>query len=224
MPRGAKPKSCPAYVFFHGAGVRPAFQPLTWAARGLLAFNVNAHGLYNDLSEADYRALAEGPLKDYAKQPVYSAEDSVFRDMILRVQRALEFMKSLPEWDGRFLIVHGGSQARFRRLAAAALDRDVSFVVAQRSGDVRSGRRAGRADVAVAARDFAGRHGTGCPLLRRRRIRPPDHGSGPLHRRFFGYGVDSVVGLRRFQRVRQLRQGDPELPGLRPRRSGLLDR
>ncbi|WP_302453902.1 acetylxylan esterase [Victivallis vadensis] len=130
MPRGAKPKSCPAYVFFHGAGVRPAFQPLTWAARGLLAFNVNAHGLYNDLSEADYRALAEGPLKDYAKQPVYSAEDSVFRDMILRVQRALEFMKSLPEWDGRFLIVHGGSQGALQALAAAALDRDVSFVVA----------------------------------------------------------------------------------------------
>ena len=40
MPRNAAPRSCPGYAFFHGAGVRSAFQPLTWAAHGLIALNV----------------------------------------------------------------------------------------------------------------------------------------------------------------------------------------
>ena len=44
--------------------------------------------------------------------------------------RALDYVKSLPEWDGKTLIVHGGSQGALQALAAAALDRDVSFVVA----------------------------------------------------------------------------------------------
>ena len=43
MPRGAKPKSLPALVMFHGAGVLSAQKHPEFAAHALV-FNVNAHG------------------------------------------------------------------------------------------------------------------------------------------------------------------------------------
>jgi cephalosporin-C deacetylase len=50
--------------------------------------------------------------------------------MFLRVVRALDFLTSQPEWDGRTLIVYGTSQGGAQSLAGAALDDRVSFFVA----------------------------------------------------------------------------------------------
>lgn len=122
MPRHAAPRSCPAYAFFHGAGVRSAFQPLTWAAHGLIALNVNAHGIENNQPPEYYQELEKGELADYARRPVLEGEASPFRDMFLRVLRSLEFLRSLPEWDGKNLAVHGGSQGGLQALAATAFD------------------------------------------------------------------------------------------------------
>ena len=128
-PVHAAPKSLPAYIFFHGAGVRPAFQPLPWAAKGMLAFNVNAHGLPNGKADAFYTEARNTTLKDCEGRTYTSPEDSLFCDMTLRVIRALEYLKSRPEWDGRTLVVHGGSQGGYQSLAACALDHDVTFAV-----------------------------------------------------------------------------------------------
>jgi cephalosporin-C deacetylase-like acetyl esterase len=46
--------------------------------------------------------------------------------MMLRLMRALQFVKSLPEWNGRDLIVTGTSQGGMQAVAAAALDQDVT--------------------------------------------------------------------------------------------------
>ena len=94
MPRNAAPRSCPGYAFFHGAGVRSAFQPLTWAAHGLIALNVNAHGIENNQPPEYYQELEKGELADYARRPVLEGEASPFRDMFLRVLRALEHYRA----------------------------------------------------------------------------------------------------------------------------------
>lgn len=128
MPEHASAGSLPAYVFFHGAGVRPAFQPLPWARNGFLAFNVNPHGLPNRAGDDFYRnAVSE--LDGYPLWTETDPEKFLFRDMTLRVLRALEYMKSLPEWNGRILVVHGGSQGGYQSLAAAGLDHDVTLAV-----------------------------------------------------------------------------------------------
>ncbi len=130
VPRRIPAEGCPGYLFFHGAGVRGAFQPLTWAAHGMIAFNVNALGLENNRPPEFYRTLAEGELRNYECRPVAAPEESPFCGMFLRVLRALEFLKSRPEWDGRHLVVHGGSQGGLQALAAAGMDHDVSLLVA----------------------------------------------------------------------------------------------
>lgn len=45
--------------------------------------------------------------------------------------RALEYLKSRPEWDGKILIVHGGSQGGWQSLVAAAFDPAVTYVQAE---------------------------------------------------------------------------------------------
>jgi cephalosporin-C deacetylase-like acetyl esterase len=47
--------------------------------------------------------------------------------MYMRVMRALEYVKSLPEWDGKNLIVAGASQGGAQVIAACALDKDVTL-------------------------------------------------------------------------------------------------
>lgn len=71
--------------------------------------------------------------------------ESYFKGMFLRVMRALDYVKTRPEWDGKTLIVWGGSQGGGQAIAAAALDPQVTLCVANvpAIGD-HGGRLAGR--------------------------------------------------------------------------------
>ncbi|MEI7533167.1 MAG: acetylxylan esterase [Verrucomicrobiae bacterium] len=126
-PKNAKPKSLPARLSFRGYGVTGASKP-TAAGTKSLVMEINAHGILNGQPEEYYQNLKETTLKGYAfhdKENV-NPETAYFNGMFLRAMRALEFLKSQPEWDGKTLIVNGGSQGGLQSLAAAGLDSDVT--------------------------------------------------------------------------------------------------
>lgn len=132
-PLEAKAKSLPAILTVHGAGVRGANAGVTsWAIKegGMLAMDINAHGLPNGQPEAFYKALAEGDLRDYRTRGSENRDDVYFKGMFLRVLRAIDFLTAQPEWDGRTLIVYGSSQGGFQAFAAAGLDERVTFLCA----------------------------------------------------------------------------------------------
>ena len=129
LPRGAKPKSLPAIAIFHGAGVRSSIPPVQYGSRAI-AFNVNAHGLPNGRPKKYYDDLFAGELADYRTRHLDDHTKNYFVGMYMRIMRALDYLKSLPEWDGRTLIVTGGSQGGAQALAAAGLDPQVSLCVA----------------------------------------------------------------------------------------------
>lgn len=129
-PVDAKPQSLPIVISYHGAGVRSANMPIGDAAHGVLALDVNAHGIENGQPEEFYKALANGELKDYRIANGNDREKIYFVGMFLRVIRSLQFMKSLPEWDGKTIAVVGGSQGGGQSLVAAGSDPAVTFCVA----------------------------------------------------------------------------------------------
>lgn len=131
-PKGAQPKSLPILLTLHGAGVRSANlgSATGAAAQGLLAMDINAHGIDNGKDEAFYKALADGELKNYREFGRDSRENGYFVGMFLRAKRALDFLCSQPEWDGKTVVVSGGSQGGFQAFAAAALDERVTVMVA----------------------------------------------------------------------------------------------
>ena len=130
MPRNAPDRSLPAFVFFQGAGVSTA---VSYGGFGphAMTFMVNAHGIDNLRERSYYQELANGSLRNYAHFNKNDREKIYFHDMFLRVMRALEYVKSLPQWNGQILIVRGGSQGGAQAIVAAAMDPQVTLLIAE---------------------------------------------------------------------------------------------
>lgn len=131
-PLGAKPKSLPIILTVHGAGVRSASPtgPVAWAEQGMLAMDINAHGIANGQPAQFYTDLMKGSLDRYSYFGRESRETCYFLGMFLREVRALDFLCSQPEWDGRTVVVYGTSQGGFQAFAGAFLDPRVTFFAA----------------------------------------------------------------------------------------------
>jgi len=131
-PAGAAPKSLPIILTVHGAGVRSSSLSgsVSWAKQGFLALDINAHGIPNGKPNEFYTDLANGELKDYRHRGRESRETVYFRGMFLRLVRALDFLTTQPEWDGRTVVVHGSSQGGAQSIVAAGLDPRVTFFAA----------------------------------------------------------------------------------------------
>ncbi len=127
VPVNAKPKSLPAYMLYHGAGVRSSAPS---CAPGAITMNVNAHGIPNGQNRDFYVKLGQTTLKSYAFQNKEDREKIYFNGMYLRIMRSLDYIKTRPEWDGKTIIVYGGSQGGGQSIAAAALDPQVTLCVA----------------------------------------------------------------------------------------------
>ena len=126
-----RPGKFPALIIYQWAGVYPLPQGTVTgnAQKGWLAVNVMAHDLPIDEPEAFYEELKNGDLKEYGLIGRDDRETSYFRRMYLGARRVVDYVKSLPEWDGKTLVVHGTSQGGSQALVAAALVDGVTAVV-----------------------------------------------------------------------------------------------
>jgi cephalosporin-C deacetylase-like acetyl esterase len=131
-PTGARPKSLPAFLMVHGAGVTSGSltSAVSWAENGALALNLNAHGLPNGKPPEFYKELSVGALKGYPLFGREAKETCYFLGMFLREVRAIDFLCAQPEWDGKTVVVFGSSQGGFQAFAAAGIDERVTFFAA----------------------------------------------------------------------------------------------
>jgi cephalosporin-C deacetylase-like acetyl esterase len=107
----------PALVIYQYAGVY-ALQKTTVtdrAAEGWLAFNVDSHDMPPDQATAP---------RDYASIGNTSRETSYFLNMYLRDTRALDYIQSRPDWDGKTIVVWGMSMGGQQSFATAGLNPD----------------------------------------------------------------------------------------------------
>jgi len=91
-----------------------------------IALDINAHGIPNGKPDQFYTDLQKGELQGYPHQKRDSRDTIYFRAMYLRLIRAIDFLCAQPEWDGKIVIVRGGSQGGGQALAAAGLDARVT--------------------------------------------------------------------------------------------------
>jgi cephalosporin-C deacetylase-like acetyl esterase len=99
------------------------------AKKGFLILNIQAHDIPVDESPEFYKNLKETTLKDYTSMGVDSRETCYFLRMLLGCVRAAEYLTSRPDWDGKTLIVCGGSQGGLQSFATAALFPKVTALV-----------------------------------------------------------------------------------------------
>lgn len=138
MPKDAAVKSLPIVMFFHGAGVarkscrasvKTALSYAKMGPVGAIAADINAHGFYDDQPQQYYDDLENGELKDYRMIPPESKEGFYYRLMYLRDVRALDYLCTLPQWDGKHVMVTGSSQGGGQSCAVAGLDSRVTAFI-----------------------------------------------------------------------------------------------
>jgi cephalosporin-C deacetylase-like acetyl esterase len=130
----ARPKGktgLPASLALESAGVR-GLNPagLRWRAReGWLAMHILAHDLPIDKPKAHYEDLAKGDLRGYSTRGRENRGTSYFLRMFLACRRACEYLTSREEWDGKRLVVSGGSQGGYQSVATAGLHPAVTHIM-----------------------------------------------------------------------------------------------
>ena len=137
LPRNADPHSLPIAIKAHSAGrmtdswtkakVKDAVK-LAKSGNGAIALDINAHGILNGQDDAYYEAIGK-ELNGYSGWPVKDRESFYFNGMFLRLVRALDYLCSRKEWDGKRVLITGGSQGGAQSAALAGLDSRVSMVV-----------------------------------------------------------------------------------------------
>ena len=120
-----------ARVSFDGYGTPIQRPPESVWNIWAIDFHINAHGYELGRDEAYYRDFFAGIRsngRDYAYDPVQNADPDTayFHGMALRVLRALEYIESLPEWNGVKIDVEGGSQGGLQTVWAAAMNDHVT--------------------------------------------------------------------------------------------------
>ena len=131
-PVGAKPKSLPIILTVHGAGVSDSSLggSASWASKGFIAMDMNAHGLPNGKPKQFYTDLYAGPMNPYRYEFRNDREKAYFTGMMLRLIRGIDVLTAQPEWDGKRVIVFGSSQGGYQAIAAAGLDSRVTYFAA----------------------------------------------------------------------------------------------
>ncbi|HEV2448235.1 MAG TPA: acetylxylan esterase [Candidatus Sulfopaludibacter sp.] len=142
LAKPAREGKFPALVIYQYAGVY-ALQPSTVtdrAAEGWLAFDVDSHDIRPD--------QADGVERNYQAAGNTSRETSYFLDMYLRDARAIDYIASRPDWDGKTIVVMGTSMGGQQSLVTAGLRSNITAVLvnepsgADSNGDLH-GRKAG---------------------------------------------------------------------------------
>ena len=122
----------PAVLCLPGAGVKPvpAEVQLSEVGEGMITFAIGVNGIPLNLSQEVYDNLRYGVLKDYAFIHLDDKAHYYYRRIYTGCVRAIDYISTLEEYDGRNLGVIGGSQGGALSIVTASLDSRVKALVA----------------------------------------------------------------------------------------------
>ncbi len=124
-----KPGRYPAVLRVPGAGVRPYRGDPSLAATGLIVLDVGIHGIPVNLPDGVYEDLRSAALRSYNSAHLDNPEQYYYLRVYLGCVRANDVLTSHEKWDGKNLVVAGGSQGGQLSIVTSALDRRVTGTV-----------------------------------------------------------------------------------------------
>ena len=128
-PKDAKEKSCPVVLCPPGAGIKTIKEPLRhkyYAEQGCIRLEMEIHGLNPTLSTEEFQEISNafnGSENGYLTNGLDNRDNYYMKRVYLACVRAIDLLTSLPEWDGKNVIVQGGSQGGALALITAGLDK-----------------------------------------------------------------------------------------------------
>lgn len=132
-PKNAEKKSCPVVLCPPGAGIKTIKQPGSkkyYVEEGhCIRFETEIHGLNPKMSDKEFAEIsaAFGSRENgYFAAGIDNRDRYYLKRVYLSLVRSIDFLTSLPEWDGRNVIVQGGSQGGALSIVAAGLDNRIT--------------------------------------------------------------------------------------------------
>ncbi|NND32270.1 MAG: acetylxylan esterase, partial [Saprospiraceae bacterium] len=123
-----KPGRYPAILHVPGAGVRAYGGDIS--DRPIISLSIGIHGIPVDQYQSTiYEDLRYGALNGYWKSNLDDRDNYYYRRVYLGCVRAIDFIHSLPEFDGENLGVMGGSQGGALSIITTSLDDRVDYLV-----------------------------------------------------------------------------------------------
>ena len=118
VPR--KPGKYPAVLHVPGAGVRPYGG--TRVADDIISLEIGIHGIPVNLPKELYDNLNNGALREYHSINKADRDRHYYKRVYVGCVRAVDFIYTLPQFDGETVGVTGGSQGGAFTLVACSLD------------------------------------------------------------------------------------------------------
>ena len=135
-----------------GAGIKTIKGPMRhkyYAEEGCVRFEIEIHGLHPELDDETFSEISRAfssRENGYLVNGLDSRENYYMKRVYLACVRSIDLLTSLPEWDGKNVIVQGGSQGGALALVTAGLDKRVTACVANHPAlSDMAGYKAGRA-------------------------------------------------------------------------------
>jgi cephalosporin-C deacetylase len=126
MPK--KPGKYPALLSVPGAGVRPYNGNIAMAERGIITLEIGIHGIPVNMDPSVYLSLGAGALSGYWVYNLDDRDKYYYKRVYAGCVRAIDYIFSLPEFDGTNLAVTGGSQGGALSIVTAGLDSRVKYL------------------------------------------------------------------------------------------------
>jgi len=123
-----KPGKYPAVLQVPGAGFRPR-DGVNFGDE-VIALEIDIHGVPVTHRKEFYTQLGAGPLRNYSSVNKNNRDTHYYKRVYVGCVRAVDFLFSLPEFNGRTVGVTGGSQGGALSIVTAALDPRIKFVSA----------------------------------------------------------------------------------------------
>ena len=135
-PKNAKQGSHPVVLTPPGAGIKTIKEPMRnkyYAENGFIRFEIEIHGLDPRIPAETFQEISKGFNDGNGGYLANGLEDKnryYMRHVYQGLVRCIDFLTSLPEWDGKNVAVQGGSQGGALAIIAAGLDSRVTQCVA----------------------------------------------------------------------------------------------
>lgn len=135
-PKNAQPGNHPVVLCPPGAGIKTIKDPMRnkyYAENGFVRFEVEIHGLDPRISSETFGEISRA-FNDrnggYLANGLENKDIYYMKHVYVGLVRCIDFLTSLPEWDGKNVAVQGGSQGGALAIIAAGLDSRVTQCVA----------------------------------------------------------------------------------------------
>ncbi len=116
------PGKYPAILTVPGAGIRSYAGDVANAQRGYITLEIGIHGIPVNLPNSIYSELSAGGLNNYWNYHLDDKDNYFYKRVILGALRAVDFIHTLPQFDGETFAVRGQSQGGALTLITTALD------------------------------------------------------------------------------------------------------